>query len=509
MILSAGRQSYPKRRQATERGAPARVFTGLSLLVLLAIYGIGKSRGQLIAVAVGGLFVCLSACLGVGRLLPSYYAMRLLIVGYALQLMVLVAIAALGLPLSPGYHPFEVNAADAPLRVVLAIVAVPVGTLLAALAWRFVSRQSPAVEKLDPLDAIAKQRRVYLVIAAFAQLLYWPAALESAGVAGYLVRVVVAALMVAPFLAGRDSRGDRSLASLWCLIILVDVVVGIASGSRAKALGVALFFVAGYISALPRGRRLAVGACAVLALVPLLQFAGAMGVVRGELGRGGLELATSDHIRDVFRELSREMTPGGQQNAEAINTHGVGRILVWTNVVVPIMTPETIPYRGLDGFLDEAVESFHIASLSGLTAEDLYDALLFNSPARLYGFTVNSNTSVEFSLAADAWSRGGAPVALLFAFIAGFALMACEACAYRLRRYPTGVGTILALPVVKGALDAAGVPLLSMLRDMVLNLLLVVVGVAVIELTRHAWRKVRRPRVAVPLRSTEVLYRRA
>jgi hypothetical protein len=485
------------------------VFAGLSLLVLLAVYGIGNTRWQLIAVAVGGLFVCLAACLGVGRLLPRYYAMRLFIVGYALQLSVLVAIAALGLPLSPGYHPFEVNAADAPLRVVLSILTVPVGALLAALTWRFVSRQSPGVEKPDAPDAIAKQRRVYLVIAAFAQLLYWPAARDTSGVAGYVVRVVVAALMVAPFLAGRDSRRDRGLASLWWLVILVDLVVGIAAGSRAKALGVAVFFTAGYISALPRGRRLAVGACAGLALVPLLQFAGALGVVRDELGRGGLELATTDHIRDVFTELSREMTPGSQQNAEAINTQGLGRILAWTNVVVPIMTPETIPYRGLNGFFDEAVDSFHIASLSGLTADDLYDALLFNSPARLYGFTINSNTSVEFSLTADAWSRGGAPVALIFSFIAAFALMACEAGAYRFRRYPMGVATILALPVVKGALDAAGVPLLSMLRDMILNLILVAVGVAVVELTRHAGRKVGQPRVAGPLRSSEGTYHRA
>ena len=498
----AGRQSYPRRRQATELGANGRILTGLSLLGLLAVYTIGDRRWQLIAVALGGCLACVAAYLSLRRLFPRYYAMRLLIVGYGLQLLALAAIAAMGVPLSPPYHPFEANAADAPFRVVLALLTIPTGTLIAGLTWLFFSRLSGGVERPEPSDDVAAPRRVYLVIAAFMQLLYWPAALENSGAAGFAARSVGAALMVAPFLAGRDVRRDRRLAALWCFIILANGVVGIAAGSRSKAFFTLVFFAAGYISALPRGRRLAAGACAVLAMVPLLQLAGAMGVVRGEVGRGGLELARPENIRAVFQVLSRELTSG--ENAEDVNMQGVGRMLAWANVVGPIMTPESIPYRGLHGFIDETATTFQIATISGMTADDLYDAGLFNAPARIYGFTVNANTSVEFPLLADAWSRGGAPVALLFSFIASLALMAGELCAYRLHRYPTGVATILALPVAKAALDAVGVPLLSMLRGMVLNLVMVAIGVAAIELIRHARLRARLRQLTHPLRPTMV-----
>jgi hypothetical protein len=373
---------------------------------------------------------------------------------------------------------------------------VPAGALLAAVAWWFVSRSSRVAEKLRPLDDLAKQRRLYLVIAAFVQLIFWPATLGNAGMAGYLIRVLAAALTAAPFLAGRDSRGDRGLASLWCLTILVNGVVGIATGSRSKALITVVLFAAGYISALPRNRRLAVGAFAALATIPLVQFSGAAGIVRDELGRDDPRLLQPEHLREVFYRLVVELTPGNQRNVEELNLQGAGRMLAWTNVVVPLMTPETIPYRGLDEFLDEAAQSFRIASVSGLTADDLLDAGLNVEPARLYGFTINSNTSVEFTLAADAWSRGGGPVAILFSFIAALALTFGEFAACRLHRYGTGVATILALPAAKAAFfDANIFPLLPTLRIMFLNLFVLAALTVVVELARFPNRGLGRRRM--------------
>lgn len=497
-------------RQILQPGAQWFALTGLLIVVLGTVYyGVEDNRVKLLVAATTGCVASVVTYLVARRLTPRYYAPRLLIVSYGLQFVALAAIAALGLPLSPPYHPFEVNAGDDPVRAVLAMLTVLVGALVAAMVWRFVSRSSGLAEYTDPREDVARQRRPYLIIAALVQLLFWPAALENSGALGYAGRIMAAALIASPFLAGRDSRRDRGLATLWSVTILLNAGIGLAAGTRSKAFVAAVLFVAGYISALPKSRRIAAGVCAVVAMVPLIQLAGAVGVARNDLGRGGLELLQPDRIRDVFRQLSREIMPGDQSSAEDVKIEGVSRLLAWTNVVVPLMTPEAIPYRGLDGFLDEAVRTFQVASMSGLTPDDLYDAGLFVAPARFYGFTTNSNTSVEFTLAADGWSRGGAPIALVFSFIVGLALIAGELCAYRLHRYGTGVATILALPVVKAAFfDVNIVPLLSTLRAMVMNLLVVAIGVAVIELTRHAVRNVGRRRVASPLGWAKVGYRR-
>ena len=474
-------------RPGIRPGAPWLVLTAIAAVVLgMVAYGSGEGRGSLLTVAAAGCISCLAACAAAGRLMPRYYAPRLLIVSYGVQLLALFAIAALGLPLGPPYHPFEVNAGDAPFRTVLAMLTVPAGTLMAAMVCWAISRPSRVPHKADPLNDIAKQRRVYLVVAAVTMLLYWPAGLENAGAIGYVGRILATALMVAPFLAGRDSRADLPLAALWSIAILVNAVIGIAAGTRSMAFIAAVLFAAGYVSALPRGRRLVVGAGGALAMLLLIQLAGALGVVRDELGRGGLELLRPDHVREVLDGILRQMTPGDRQNSEEVALQGVGRLLAWTNVVVPLMTPEMIPYRGFDGFVDEASGTLQIASVSGLTADELFDAGLATAPARVYGFTVNSSTAVEFTLAADGWSRGGVPVALLFSFIAALAISVGELSAFRLHRLGTGVATILALPVAKAALfDAVALPLLPTLRGMVMYTLTVAVLVVIIESVRH------------------------
>jgi hypothetical protein len=231
---------------------------------------------------------------------------------------------------------------------------------------------------------------------------------------------------------------------------------------------------------LPKRKRLVVSICAAFAAVPLIQLAGALGVVRDELGRGGLEMFESGRVEEVFQQLSRELLPGDSQDVEALREHGVSRLLSWTNVVVPMMTPQTVPYR-------EATQTFQVASLSGSTPDDLYDAGLWNAPARPYGFTVNAYTSVEFTLAADGWSRGGAPMALIFGFVAALMMTACEFCVSRLYRAGTAVTAVLGLPVAKAAFfDSNFIPLLPMLRGMVLYTLILFALVVVVESVRRA-----------------------
>jgi hypothetical protein len=476
--------------------APATIATvGLGLLG----YGMGTGRDKVFVAGIAACFVCLLSYVAVSRLMPRYYAARLMIVAYAVQLLALAAMAALSLPLGPQYHPFEINAADAPIRSVLAMLTVPIGAVAAAGVWYFFSRLSKRQETVSDPEDVAARRRVYLIIGALAHLLYWPAGLENSGPIGYLGRVLATVMIMAPFLAGHDSWNDRRLATLWSFTIFVNAAIGIAAGTRSKALIAAVLFVAGYISAVPRRKRIMASVCAAVLAVPLIQLAGALGVVRDELGRGGLEMFESDHIAEVFHQLSREMLPGDSQSTEAVREHGVSRLLAWTNVVVPLMTPETIPYRGFDGFLDEVSQTFRVASVSGLTPEDLYEAGLWTAPARQYGFSVNAFTSVEFTLAADGWTRGGGLVAVLFSFLAALGMTIGELGAERLHWYGAGVATILALPIAKAAFfDTTFIPLLEIFRGMILYMFFGFVVVIAVEFARRTIRSPRRRLGAMP-----------
>jgi len=472
---------------------------GLMILGLgFVYYNLGQDRGKVAVVALNSGVACLAAYIAVAHLLPRYYAPRLFIAAFQLQCIALLAIALLGLPLGPPFHPFDVNAADAPVRSVLAMLTVPAGALAAVALWRlFSGLKGPMAPEPIGVRVVA-DRRMYLILAAAIQLLYWPATVEGSGALGYLIRVLATALLAAAFLAGHDSRDDHRLGGLWIGVLVINVVIGIAAGTRAKAFVAIVLFIAGYISSLPSRKRWLVGALALAASIPMLEVAGAMGVVRGDTGRGGLELVRTDHVRDVLVQLSRQVSSDNKDDADAIRAQGVGRMLAWTNVVVPILTPETVPYRGLAGLFDEMTQMVKIAQLSGLNADDLYDADLYMAPARRYGFMVNANTSVEFSVVADAWSRGGAPIAILFSFVATLGLLLGEMAMNRFRRWGSGVATILALPVLKAAFfDVTVLPLLPTLRGMVLSIIAIVFLAFFAELARRSIRgPVRRKRLA-------------
>jgi len=464
-------------------GPALTIFFALGLLV----YAASDGRGRLAVVALDATVVCGLAYLAVVRLLPRFYAPRLLILSCGLQLLALTAIAMMGLPLSPPYHPFEANVSDAPFRSVAALLIVPAGTLCTALLWRLVSSLSEdRPEAAMPEEKILDQRRVYLIVAAVVHLLYWPATLEVSGALGYFGRILAGAMIVAPFFAGHDAREDRGLARVWAFTILVNAVIGAAAGTRSKAFIPAVLFVAGFISGMPPRKRAIAAACALLAVLPLVQLAGAIAVVRRELGRDMLNVTNPDRFAEIFRRLAEVMTSAGDRNAEDTKVEGVSRQLAWTNVVVPLMTPETVPYRGIDGLLDEAAGTFRVARLSGLTVDDLNDAGLYNTPARDYGFTVNSGTAVEFTLAADGWSRGGPAVTLLFSIVVALLMIVMERWAAGAARFGAGVTTILAFPIAKAAFfDANTLPLLPIVRGLFVYTFAVAVVVAVVEFMRR------------------------
>ena len=492
----------PGRRHTAPGNVAPLAVTALAFFSAgsLVVYGLTDSRGKL---AVAGLccsVLCALIYVATTRLLPRIYSPRLLLVGIGTQLIALTLIATLGLPLSPPYHPFALDVSDAPLRVVLPLILLAVGVLPTALVWRFFDRTHFGFSgRLDD-GAARSERRVCLILAALVHLAYWPATMEGAGVTGYIVRIVSTAWLVSPFLAGRDSRHDRNLALIWWGTIAVNTAIGVILGTRSRALIPAVLFAAGWISAMPKRRRAIAILIATGAAIPLVQLAGAMGVVRDQLGRDRLDGLRQDQAAEMFRQVAHLFLLTGRGSQET-QVQGVSRLLAWANVVVPLLTPDLIPYRGLKTLADDSVRTFQIASVSGLTADDLYDADLFNGPARIYGFHVDSSSSVEFPVSADGWSRGGVPIVLLFSIVLTLALISVECFIASRQRLPVGLAPVLVLPVAKIALlDANGFPLLVCLRSLALHTTAAWLLVAAVSATTHPLRlavSTRRRRLSV------------
>src|SRR5207237_3377993 len=80
---------------------------GLMILGLgFVYYNLGQDRGKVAVVALNSVVACFAAYVSVSKLLPRYYAPRLFIAAFQLQCGALAAIALLGLPLGPPFHPF-------------------------------------------------------------------------------------------------------------------------------------------------------------------------------------------------------------------------------------------------------------------------------------------------------------------------------------------------------------------------------------------------------------------
>src|SRR5262245_10868486 len=145
------------------RARRPRARTGHGWLTTVAAITIGlgtvsyaflDGRDRVLVASLCGCIVCLMAYVTIERLVHRSVALRLFLVSYALQFVSLASIAGLNLPVSPRYHPFQIDASGAPLLSVLAILTAPVGALLAALLWNFFNHLSGRKEKPTPREDI-------------------------------------------------------------------------------------------------------------------------------------------------------------------------------------------------------------------------------------------------------------------------------------------------------------------------------------------------------------------
>jgi len=229
-----------------------------------------------------------------------------------------------------------------------------------------------------------------------------------------------------------NTRMGKSLWVLNLTFLIIYSSVVLISGGRYSA--IILLFILGLGYYLDKNKKtrqlLKLNLMWVIPFVGLI--VGVLGLVRQEIGRGGISIVVEENrigiflnavyrsidqffVDDAFREKVFDATTSRVKGAEALS-----RVIQ--------LSPDVIPYRGFANLDDEISAIFRIAALQkGFSMKDINDYRtemveknLGNSAANSYGFYVTATNSVEWPIYADAYSRGGFIIVILYLLIVIF-----------------------------------------------------------------------------------------
>jgi len=455
-----------------------------------ASWHIDQGRPALGAGGFGLMAGCVAVILFSRQLLPGLLVPQVIAAIFALQGFWISLNAVLaGSTVIPGMM-YKLDVSGFALQATAPLLLVPLGSLMGAGALRLVGGGKIRRSFLD-----FDQGRVtgalfsfYLLMAVAVSIAYWPATLSEQGFgAAYMIRVLQASLVFVPVLAGKYTVGRKWITFVWYAGFLINAIVAILAGTRSVAFVPPALFVAGRIlgtSGIARRRWIVT---TLWAAAPALLISGLTGLIRDRIGRG-TELVNSERPEAMYEitENVVEDLDGSEESFVPLKTASIGRMVVPTNAAVAIMTPSIIPFRGFDTFLREIESYGSISVLADQSVDDFLAAGLATSPANDYGFTVNAATSVEFSIFADAWSRGGAWACVVFGFVACLILGAIEAAVHMLRTIWPSSAMLLFCVLADGAQSLNTYPLLQALRRTILGVALLLGLALVCETIAHA-----------------------
>jgi hypothetical protein len=468
----------------------ASTFTVLCCVI--GAVGTGSGRATMLLLSIGSVGVCSLIVLAMMYLARELLLPRLIVASYALQCfwLTFVAVFDVGGIESTGFLP---DMYQNPYRAVLPNLLVPIAALAALAFWRLLPVRALSRGDLWRLTEEAPPGfGFYLVASAVLLLAFWPATVEHAGSWAYGVRVVQHSMVFMPLFMGRYFRQFPRANRLWMPVLAINTVIGLSLGGRGQAFIPVVLYLIGRALGQQAGKRLRSLVLVGLLGIPMFAISGALGAVRGEIGRGDFSIFSLDRISETRNAIWSRLAYKSNVIDQDILLNGPGRMIVWPNLDAAILTPETIPYRGFDDFAHEVLLSFQIFALADFSRQDTYDAGLFSYPATRYGYLVNTGTSVEWGVLADGWSRGGPWATMLFGFVLTVFFIIAE---YILLTH--SIQTSNALLIISGVLifnaliGPATVTLLWILRGVVLDCGLILMLTFIVERCR--------PRAAVAL----------
>lgn len=441
------------------------------------VCGLASGCLYLVALTSGGQIGLVCGCLSwllliwVGseicqRLLPQSLAPRALLCVQAIQPLGLLGVILSGVET----RVVGVDLAEYPSIVSGAQMCGVFGVVLAGgLLWFLGGSTARRRGGFPILRAIPNGSEKLIFVAVVFGSLRQLASLALAGDLRYLILVLSAPLEFVAFAAGRLSDEHRMWRRAALTVLVAGAAVGFLLGTRQAVVGIALYGI-GRISTL-RGMRLwqtllGFGICAV----PVFYLVGLVGVVRGVTGRDDISLLDPRNISrfiDQVTESSR--SEGTEGTSDAIKENSFGRLFAWPTAVVTIMTPDPIPFLGLESLLEDSVKYARITGGGEEAVQWALDENIGNTRTRDYGFLVNHFTSTEFNLIADGWARSGPIGVILVVGIMCLALTILEWSVSALRGLNGSSKLLLICILLSVAAGTRVYPLLTVLRMLLLD----------------------------------------
>ncbi len=265
-----------------------------------------------------------------------------------------------------------------------------------------------------------------LIISAVINLITWVSdplnrllGLPDLNIVSVLLHALARALVLMPLVAGLYWNRNRLVQIIWLVQLAVGLFLAVITGQRSVGFFSVAYYGLGVILQQPTlKRRLATASFGVVCGLVLVLLGGFVQNMRGEFGRTGDLQAVK--IGEIMRNLDMLMEQSKNRSALGMEAgptdalwNGLTRLIDWTQVLVPNMTPAMVPYRGYDDFGDELMSMTAFPGL-GINRSWVYDNSMLPRP---YGFNTNTDIDekgnyvamfqVPFGTLADSWSRGG------------------------------------------------------------------------------------------------------
>ena len=309
-----------------------------------------------------------------------------------------------------------VNLNEAGFRIAMGLTIMPIVAVSIALFFSCFDRDPVKLQVETQLD----RRLMNIILGLFAAspFLYYVSSFlkvtlsqSASSIVCNVISYLHLSLFMTPALIGLYWRRYFIPVVVFLIAMLLTAVFAYSEGSRTLIFMPAVFFCVGvWVTLNWRLRSIALVIILVLA-IPVFTLSALIETVRREVRDS--DAALWERIQGIGQLVFNEEWEGRQ--AEQL-LQGVNRMIMQANIVVVCSTPEIVPYRGFETFLDECW-NINRSGISGAKLEDEEERLESDmglGAARLYGFEIGIGGTVPFPVLADGWSRAGMLGVVLF-----------------------------------------------------------------------------------------------
>ena len=374
---------------------------------------------------------------------------------YLIQALFLFIYLCVGGETVIGSTQIYVNIADHPQRIFLALTFVPI---IGLITLKILGRVIQVIGGSGRLQSKNYEPRTFnflLALSALSPAFYFAAftlndvggEIPGIGLISYFLSFIHGALFLGPAIVGYYHKTKRAFTYIFLAAFAYSAFISLQGGSRTTLFYPILYYVVGFIMALrKRQRRYAILVfliCASLALFASGLIETYRYEVRSDRATSPVERAVSMIRR--MNENTRSITA-----LESIR-EGLSRMVVWSSLAVVSLTPEEIGYRGFTNIGTE-IQLVNQGS-RGREGQAITEAFAKErvgyGAALDYGFHAVYGWTVPFPLVAEAWSRGGAVVLVVYVLLWCVVVMILEVFARRLfGKWPK---IIMFIIVIEGA----------------------------------------------------------